>query len=98
MAGIGPVSIVTGSAPATAKEWKRARGVRPSSSAFSLLMMSTADAPSEICDELPAVTVPSALKAGLSLAERLGGGARADALVLRDSSSVDDRLLVERLP
>ena len=30
--------------------------------------MSTADAPSEICDELPAVIAPSSLKAGLSLA------------------------------
>ena len=31
-------------------------------------MISTADAPSEICDELPAVIEPSSLKAGLSLA------------------------------
>ena len=29
VAGIGPVSIVTGSTPASAKAWKRARGRRP---------------------------------------------------------------------
>ena len=68
VAGIGPFSIVTGSVPATAKLWNRARGRRPSSAAFSALMISTADAPSVICDELPAVILPSSLKAGLSLA------------------------------
>ena len=68
VAGIGPFSIVTGSVPATAKLWNRARGRRPSSSAFSALMTSTADAPSVICDELPAVILPSSLNAGLSLA------------------------------
>ena len=31
-------------------------------------MISTADAPSEICDELPAVILPSSLNAGLRLA------------------------------
>ena len=36
--------------------------------AFSSLMISTAEAPSVICDELPAVTLPSGLNAGLSLA------------------------------
>ena len=36
--------------------------------AFSSLMMSTAEAPSVICDELPAVTLPSGLNAGFSLA------------------------------
>ena len=39
VAGIGPVSIITGSTPASAKVWKRARGVRPSSFAFSSLMI-----------------------------------------------------------
>ena len=68
VAGIGPLSIVTGSVPATAKLWKRARGFRPSSVAFSALMISTAEAPSEICDELPAVILPSSLNAGFSLA------------------------------
>ena len=69
VAGIGPVSMVTGSTPARANEWNRARGVRPRLVARSSLMMSTAAAPSVICDELPAVTLPSSfLKAGLSWA------------------------------
>ena len=59
VAGIGPVSMVIGSTPATAKAWKRARGVSPSAFAFSSLMISTAEAPSVIWEELPAVTWPS---------------------------------------
>ena len=58
--------MVTGSTPARAKAWKRARGVRPRAAAFSSLMMRTAEAPSVICEELPAVILPpSGLKAGL---------------------------------
>ena len=68
VAGIGPVSIITGSTPASANVWKRARGFRPSSFAFSSLMISTAAAPSVICDELPAVITPSGLNAGFSVA------------------------------
>ncbi len=68
VAGIGPVNIVTGSTPASAKLWKRALGVRPSSSAFSELMISTAEAPSVIWLLLAAVTLPSSLNAGLSAA------------------------------
>jgi hypothetical protein len=69
VAGMGPVSMVIGSTPARAKAWKRARGRRPRALAFSSLMISTAEAPSVICEELPAVTLPpSGLKAGLSLA------------------------------
>ena len=60
----------------------------PSSSAFALLMTTTAHAPSEICDAEPAVIVPSCENAGRSLPERLDGGVRADALVLAD----DDRV------
>ena len=70
VAGIGAVSIRRGSAPARAKSTKRARGVSPSAAAFSSLMISTADAPSVICDELPAVTRPpssSGRNDGLSL-------------------------------
>ena len=81
MAGMGPVSIITGSTPARAKVWNRACGRRPSSLAFSSLMMSTADAPSVICELLPAVTLPSGLNAGLEVGEGLDGGAVADALV-----------------
>ena len=33
-------------------------------------MISTADAPSVICEELPAVTLPSSLKAGFKLGQR----------------------------
>ena len=43
-----------------------ARGFEPSSSALRADIISTAAAPSLIPDELPAVTVPSLLKAGLS--------------------------------
>ena len=68
VAGIGPVSMRTGSTPASAKVWNRARGVRPSSAAFSADMISAADAPSVICELLPAVTLPSGTKAGFSLA------------------------------
>jgi hypothetical protein len=38
----------------------------PSASAFSRAISSTAAAPSEICELLPAVTLPSGLKAGFS--------------------------------
>ena len=68
VAGIGPVSMNTGSTPARAKEWKRAFGVRPRRLAASSLVTSMAAAPSLICDELPAVTTPSGLKAGFRLA------------------------------
>ena len=68
VAGIGPVSIITGSTPTVVWSTIRARGVRPSSSAFSRDISSTAAAPSEICDELPAVILPSSLKAGFSSA------------------------------
>src|SRR5439155_1190696 len=44
VAGMGPVSMVTGSTPARAKVWNRARGVRPSWLAFSSVMISMADA------------------------------------------------------
>ena len=57
VAGIGAVSIRMGESPARANDTNRARGVRPSSSAFSREAISTAAAPSEIWLELPAVTV-----------------------------------------
>ena len=50
-------------------------------------MMSAAEAPSVIWELLPAVTLPSGTKAGLSLASDSGGGAGADALVTGDASS-----------
>ncbi len=66
VAGIGPSSIFTGSQPTDVWSTIRARGVSPSASAFSRAISRTAAAPSEICDELPAVMRPSGLKAGLS--------------------------------
>ena len=42
--------------------------VRPSSSALALLMTTTAQAPSEICDADPAVIVPSLVNAGFRCA------------------------------
>ena len=98
--GIGPVSIVTGSTPARAKVWNRARGVRPSSLAFSSLMMSTAEAPSEICERVAGGDLAVGLEGRLQVGERLGGGAGADALVLGDELvALDDvaGLLVEAL-
>ncbi len=59
VAGIGPVNMVTGSTPARAKLWNLARILKPSSLAFSSLMIRTADAPSVICELLPAVCMPS---------------------------------------
>ena len=46
----------------------RARGVSPSSSALASVIISTAAAPSEICDELPAVCTPSSRATGFSVA------------------------------
>ncbi len=66
VAGMGPVSMITGSTPTVVWSTILARGVRPSSSAFSRVITRTAAAPSEICEELPAVTLPSSLKAGFS--------------------------------
>src|SRR6266511_1748148 len=63
-----PCSIRWGSTPASPNETNLARGSSPSRSAALSLAMSTAAAPSLICDELPAVTVPSGRKAGLSAA------------------------------
>ena len=55
VAGIGPVSMKSGSSPTTANAWNRARGVSPSSIAFSSLMISAAEAPSVSGEELPGV-------------------------------------------
>ena len=58
--------------PAVAKATKRASGVRPRSRARAADITTTADAPSLVCEELPAVTVPSARNAGRSLASACG--------------------------
>ena len=68
MASIGPVSMSTGSTPTMQVSTTLARGVRPSSAAFSAVMSSTAAAPSEICEAEPAVCTPSSRATGLSVA------------------------------
>jgi hypothetical protein len=68
VAGIGPVSIVTGSTPSTTEVWNRASGRRPSDGAISLVVISSAAAPSEICEEFAAVCTPSGRNAGRTLA------------------------------
>src|SRR5690554_7153291 len=65
---MGPVPMMVGSTPALAWALMVASGVRPSSLAFSALHTRTAAAPSFRDEALPAVTVPSFLKAGRSLA------------------------------
>ncbi len=59
--------ITSGSTPATAKERKASSGSMPSASALSRLITTSAAAPSLVCDELPAVTLPPLRKTGLSL-------------------------------
>jgi hypothetical protein len=66
VAGIGPVSMITGSTPTVVWSTIRARGLSPSDSALPRSISSTAAAPSEICDEFPAVIRPSSLNAGFS--------------------------------
>jgi hypothetical protein len=59
VAGIGAVSMITGSAAASTAVCTRARGTSPSRRACSEVVMSRAAAPSEIWDALPAVITPS---------------------------------------
>ncbi len=66
VAGIGAVSMITGSAPARVAVWTFAIGLSPNDFAFSADMNSNAADPSEICEELPAWITPSSLNAGLS--------------------------------
>ena len=72
---------MTGSSPASTPVWKRAIGVSPSCAAFSDVINNSAAAPSLICEELPAWTVPSARKTGLRARQRLRGGSPPQALV-----------------
>ena len=58
IAGIGPRPMISGRIAATVEAMIRARGLRPSFSAFSSLITSTAAAPSFSGQALPAVTVP----------------------------------------
>ena len=68
VASIGPVSMRTGSTP-TRHWWViRARGRRPRAAALAGEASSTAAAPSEICDDVPAVWIPSSRATGFRLA------------------------------
>ena len=86
VAGIGPVSISSGSEPTRQLDTTFARGVRPRALAFSAVIKSTAPAPSVICEELPAECTPSGM---LVLSP-----ARASMLVSRRPSSRSTRWLV----
>src|SRR6267142_1858930 len=63
--GMGPVSISTGSDPATAIETIRARGLSPRLRARPLEAITTAAAPSTIPELLPACSTPSSLNGEL---------------------------------
>ena len=65
-AGTGPRPNSSGLTPAVVNATNRASGVSPSCAARSAATTMAAAAPSLICDELPAVTVPPARKAGRS--------------------------------
>jgi hypothetical protein len=67
-AQIGATPMYSGSFAAVAEVMIRARGSTPSSAAFESDITSTAAAPSFRGQELPAVTLPSSLKAGSSSA------------------------------
>jgi len=58
VAGIGAVSMITGSSPTTTVVCTLASGRRPSRAAVSDVVSSTAAAPSEICDDEAAVIRP----------------------------------------
>ena len=67
MARDGWLCRVASGRPPRRSRRSRRRG-SPSSAAFAALMTTTAQAPSEICDAVPAVIVPSLANAGLSFA------------------------------
>ena len=60
IATTGPMPMISGGTPPAAKLTKRAIGFRPSSRALRSDITSAAAAPSLVCEELPAVTVPLA--------------------------------------
>src|SRR6516164_7834641 len=64
VAGIGAVSIMTGSPPRTDMWWIRARGVRPNRSTAACDAMRRAAAPSEIWLATAAVRMPSSVRVG----------------------------------
>ena len=67
MANFGPMPMISGGTPRTANEENFASGVRLCSRKIFSLTISSAPAPSDICELLAAVTVPLAANTGLSL-------------------------------
>ena len=61
VAGIGAVSMITGSSPAMTVVWMRTKGRRPSSRALSDVVTSSAADPSEVWLAFPALITPSGL-------------------------------------
>ncbi len=60
----------SGSTPAVVNATKRASGCSPRSRASSPDVTSSADAPSLVCDELPAVTLPADVERRSELGQR----------------------------
>mmetsp|Transcript_9402 Transcript_9402/g.12796 ORF Transcript_9402/g.12796 Transcript_9402/m.12796 type:complete len:311 (-) Transcript_9402:77-1009(-) len=72
IASTGPIPIILGSTPTTLYDAKRAIGCSPSSfTIFSDITKQNA-APSEVCEEFPAVTEPSAANTGRKRANPSG--------------------------
>ena len=71
---MGPVSIARGSSPTTENAWNRALGVRPSCSALSADVISTAAAPSVSGEEFPGGDVPTDLREPLAQPVVVEGG------------------------
>ena len=95
-ASTGPIPKNCGSTASTPVAVIRASGSTPSSATPSSSASSRAAAPSESCEALPAVTVPSSRNDGLSLASDSSGDAGADALVARQlrAGHLHDRCVV----
>ncbi|MCY1175386.1 hypothetical protein D9M73_156220 [compost metagenome] len=62
----GPMPISSGSQPATVNPRKNALGFKPSARAFSRLITRVMEAPSDNCEELPAVTEPPSANTGFN--------------------------------
>ena len=71
-------------------------GVSPSAAAFSSLMMSIAAAPSVICELLAAVTRPSSLNDGLSVASFSTVDSRMPSSVVIDVPSASSTGRISR--
>ena len=88
VASTGPRPMISGLSPLTPVVTIRASGVSPSSAARVSLMITTAAAPSFSGQQLPAVTVPSARKTGLSAGDGLERGAGPRSVVGGDHGAV----------